>query len=362
MDKKHLSNTYYHTGNDIMNILHLNNFEIAEINMVCQQYPMLINDYYLSLIDSNNPNDPIRKIAIPSSRELEHNGDIDTSGEIKNTIFPGVQHKYKETLLILSSNECFMYCRHCFRKRIIGFTNAEMAIQMDQIVSYIKQTPSINNVLISGGDSLFNTNNVIAEYLKRLTQLEQLNFIRFGTRAPVVMPQRIYEDKELLSILEQNCEKKQIYIITQFNHPKEITSKSILAIMHLRKIGIIIKNQTVLLKGINDSPEIIADLLSQLTGCGIIPYYIFQCRPVRGVMNHFQVPLKRGYQIIEQAKALQNGQGKCIRYVLSHPTGKIEIVGENSTDQMIFKYHQAKKEKDSGRVFIQKVTPDQCWI
>lgn len=323
MEKWHISKTYCHTGNDIKNILHLDNIEIVEVNKVCQQYPMLISEYYLSLIDPNNPNDPIRKMAVPSSFELEQSGDIDTSGEAQNTIFPGVQHKYKETLLILSSNECFMYCRHCFRKRMIGLTNTEVAMQMDQIVSYIKQTPSINNVLISGGDSFFNTNSRIAEYLRMLTQLKQLDFIRFGTRAPVVLPQRIYEDKELLDILEQNCKKKQIYIITQFNHPNEITPKAMLAIKKLRETGAIIKNQTVLLKEINDSPEIIADLLSRLTAYGVIPYYIFQCRPVRGVLNHFQVPLKKGYQVIEQAKAMQNGQGKCIRYVLSHPTGKI---------------------------------------
>lgn len=362
MKQKSISNTYYRTGSDIMNILHLDNCEIAEINTVCQQYPMLINEYYLSLIDPDNPDDPIRKMAIPSSWELEQNGDIDTSGEAQNTILPGVQHKYEQTLLILSSNKCFMYCRHCFRKRMVGLTNEEVAKQLEKIVSYVKQTPSINNILISGGDSFSNTNERIAEYLKTLSQLKQLDFIRFGTRTPVVFPQRIYEDKELLDILEQYCEKKQIYIITQFNHPKEITPKAIFAIKQLKRAGIIVKNQTVLLKGINDSSEIITDLLSQLTASGVIPYYIFQCRPVRGVLNHFQVPLKRGYQIVEQAKAKLNGQGKSIRYVLSDPTGKIEIIGTVSENAMIFKYHQAKEGKNSNRIFTKKITPEQCWI
>lgn len=362
MDWRYTSDTCYHTGDDIMNILNLNSYETTEINRVCHQYPMLINKYYLSLIDPNNPDDPIRKMAIPSAWELKDNGDTDTSGETQNTIFPGVQHKYKQTLLILSSNKCFMYCRHCFRKRMIGLTDAEVSTQLEQIISYIKRTPSINNVLISGGDSFFSTNDRITEYLKALTQLKQLDFVRFGTRAPVVFPQRIYKDTELLDILEQYCDKKQIYIVTQFNHPREITSKAILAIKHLKKAGVIVKNQTVLLRGINDSPEIIADLLLQLTVCGIIPYYIFQCRPVRGVLNHFQVPLKRGYQIVEQAKEAQNGQGKCVRYLLSHSTGKIEIIGETPTAQMVFKYHQAKEEKDSNRLFMQKIEPDQCWI
>lgn len=362
MDWRYIPNTYYYTVNDIMNILHFDNIEAAKINIVCQQYPMLINKYYFSLINLDNPDDPIRKMAIPSTWELKQNGNTDTSGEEQNTILPGVQHKYKQTLLILSSSKCFMYCRHCFRKRMIGLTNDEVAMQLEQIISYIKRTPSINNVLISGGDSFYNTNDRIAEYLKKLTPLKQLDFIRFGTRAPVVLPQRIYEDNELLSILEQYCEKKQIYIITQFNHPQEITSESILAIKQLKRAGIIVKNQTVLLKGINDSPKIISDLLCQLTTCGVIPYYIFQCRPVRGVLNHFQVPLRKGYQIVEQAKAMQNGQGKCIRYVLSHPTGKIEIIGESSTEQMIFQYHQAKDKKNSSRIFIQKIKSDQCWI
>lgn len=362
MEKIHQSNIFYNTSYDIKNRLHLNSTEIEEINIVSQKYPMLINDYYLSLINPNNPNDPIRKMAIPSIWEIEKSGKTDTSGESQNTIFPGVQHKYKETLLILSSNECFMYCRHCFRKRIIGIANAEISLQIDRIISYIEETPGINNVLISGGDSFFNTNHTIAKYLESLNQLNQLDFIRFGTRVPVVMPQRIYEDQELLDILAKNCEKKQIYIITQFNHPEEITPKSILAIKQLRKAGIIIKNQTVLLREINDSPETLVDLFSKLTTYGVIPYYIFQCRPVRGVLNHFQVPLKKGYQIIEHAKSMQNGLGKCTKYVLSHPTGKVEIVGEHSADQMIFKYHQAKNENDSGRIFIQKVHPNQCWI
>jgi L-lysine 2,3-aminomutase len=162
--------------------------------------------------------------------------------------------------------------------------------------------------------------------------------------------------------LKKYNEKKQIYVVTQFNHPRELTPESDAAIRALREIGIIIKNQTVLLKGINDDPDVLSELLSKLTIFGVVPYYIFQCRPVRGVLNHFQVPLLEGYKIVDQAKSRQNGQGKCVRYAMSHPTGKIEIIGELSEGEMIFKYHQAKDPKDSARIFTQKLLPNQCWL
>jgi len=352
----------YRTGDSIKHILNLNEDEISKINLVSKEYPMLINEYYCSLIDYNNPADPIKKMSVPSMIENDKEGIIDTSGEFRNTVLTGVQHKYNQTALILSTNECFMYCRHCFRKRMVGISDDETVSNIQSIKDYIENNPSINNVLISGGDAFFNSNSKIEKYLQVLSQLEQLDFIRFGTRTLVVLPQRIYEDKSLIEILKNYNEKKQIYIVTQFNHPHELTNEAYNAIKTLKNIGIIIKNQTVLLKGINDSAETMGELLSKLTACGVVPYYIFQCRPVRGVLNHFQVPLKQGYQIVEQAKNLQNGQGKCVHYVLSHSTGKIEVIGEMPNGEMIFKYHQAKELVNFNQIFFKKIESEQCWI
>lgn len=362
MDWKECVKTSYKNGDDLKEALTLNESKTDEINRICGQYPMLINEYYFSLIDRSNPSDPIRKMSVPSPDETYSTGSVDTSGEAENTKLSGMQHKYEQTALIISSNECFMYCRHCFRKRMVGLTDDEVAFQLKDIKEYITSTPSINNVLLTGGDSFFNSNDRIFRYLELLTELEQLDFIRFGTRAPVVLPQRISDDKELLSILKQFNEKKQIYVVTQFNHPREVTIEAVRAVKALQNAGIIIKNQTVLLKGVNDSAEVLGELLTRLTAAGVVPYYIFQCRPVRGVLENFQIPLKEGYKIVDQAKNMQNGQGKCIRYVMSHPSGKIEIIGENPDGQMIFKYHQAKDKGDYNRIFIQKVEADQCWI
>ena len=135
------------------------------------------------------------------------------------------------------------------------------------------------------------------------------------------------QDQELLDCLEQYSAKKQLFVITQFNHPRELTLEAKKAIDALLKRRIVVRNQTVLLKGVNDDPQVLGELFSKLTRFGVTPYYIFQCRPALGVKNQFQVPLRRGYEIVEAAKQMQNGQGKSVRYCLSHVTGKIEILG-----------------------------------
>lgn len=362
MDWREILQHNYQNGSDVEEFLRLSKEEVRIINRISEEYPMFTNEYYLSLIDPEDPDDPIRKMSIPSAWELEKGGEADTSGESGNTVLPGMQHKYAQTALILSTSKCSMYCRHCFRKRMVGLTDDEIAFQLDRMVQYIKDHPSIDNILISGGDAFLNSNERIAEYLDKFTCLPQLNLIRFGTRTPVVLPQRISEDKELLEILAGYSEKKQLYVVTQFNHPREVTKEAARAVKALLKLGIVVKNQTVLLKEINDDPAVLGELLTRLSGCGVVPYYIFQCRPVRGVLNHFQVPLEQGYDIVDKAKHLQNGQGKCVRYTLSHPTGKIEIIGKAPNGEMIFKYHQAKDPADAGRIFLQKVTPDQGWL
>lgn len=165
-----------------------------------------------------------------------------------------------------------------------------------------------------------------------------------------------------MQILKKYGEKKQIIIVTQFNHPRELTPEAVLAVRTLRTAGCIVRNQTVLLKGVNDHSDVLAQLMNQLVSCGVVPYYIFQCRPVYGVQNQFQVPLLQGIEIVEGAKKLMNGQAKSVRYAMSHPTGKIEILGKAASNQMIFKYHQAKYEQDHGRIFTQKVDNTQCWL
>lgn len=329
---------------------------------ITTRFPMSVTPYYLSLIDWSDENDPIRRMCIPSLDELDMTGRFDTSGEMMNTKTEGLQHKYSSTALILSTNVCAMYCRHCFRKRAVGISTAEILKNFEYAADYVKNHTEISNVLISGGDSFLMDNKIIERYLNVYSDIEHLDFIRFGTRTPVTFPERITNDEELLDILETYNSKKQLYIITHFNHPNEITSQSADAVQKLIKRGLIVRNQTVLLRGVNDDGEVLGRLLKQLTAIGAVPYYIFQCRPVSGAGAHFQVPLIDGYRIVEQAKTLQNGIGKSLRYIMSHETGKLEIIGLAESNAMIFKYHQAKEQKDRGRIFQKMLSPTQAWL
>lgn len=301
-------------------------------------------------------------MCIPSLQEMDAGGETDTSGESSNTVALGLQHKYRETVLILSTNRCVMYCRHCFRKRIVGASESEVNRNFLETVRYISEHEEVSNVLISGGDSLMMSNRMIERYLNAFTDMEHLDFIRFGTRIPVVMPDRVRNDPELQEIFGKSSKKKQIYIVTQFNHPREVTEEALDCIRIFQKLGIITRNQSVLLKGVNDSPELLGELFRKLTAIGVIPYYVFQCPPVRGVKNQFQVPIEKGAWIIDQAKSMQNGPGKCFRYCMSLPQGKVEILGEQDDRKMLFKFHQAKDNKNSGRIFAMELQPDQCWL
>ena len=352
----------HHNIESLRGIFDFSDNEIPSLKMIQDQFPVYINPYYLSLIDPKDPEDPIRKMSIPGIYEMSRAGSFDTSGEQSNTVLPGLQHKYKETALILSTNQCAMYCRHCFRKRLVGASEEEICAQLGSIASYIREHPEISNVLISGGDAFMNSNATIAQYLQALSEIPHLDYIRFGTRVPVVLPQRITSDEELTGILKSFSKKKKIYVITQFNHPREITAESTSAVNTLLSLGIPVRNQAVLLRGVNDESLTMGQLMRQLTTIGVIPYYIFQCRPVTGVMNYFQVPLKRGFQIVQDAMQMQNGQGKSFRFMLSHVSGKVEILGMIDEQRMLFKYHQAKDPSDAGRIFMKEMSEDQCWL
>ena len=325
-------------------------------------YPMSIPRYYLSLIDPNDPEDPIRKMCVPAFTEFDPEGAFDTSGEAENTVVPGVQHKYRESALVLTTNRCAMYCRHCFRKRLVGLADEEILNGFGEVIAYVRAHEEITNVILSGGDALMLPTATLERYLDALTQIPHLDLVRIASRMPVVYPMRVFEDEKLLGALKRYTQKKQLYLITQFNHANELTVQARAGIRALLKAGVVIKNQTVLLRGVNDTAAALGKLLRGLTAFGITPYYVFQCRPVTGVKSNFQVPLLEGCAIVEGAKAMQSGQGKCFKYCLSHPTGKIEIIGALSKGRMLFKYHQARRPEDAGRMFIQPLAPGEGWL
>ncbi|MEA5020323.1 MAG: KamA family radical SAM protein [Gordonibacter sp.] len=334
----------------------------ASVASVLEQRPFSINPYYLNLIDFSQEQDPIRKIAVPSFEELDIAGDLDTSGEAGNTVVRGLQHKYAQTALMLSTSECAMYCRHCFRRRLVGRTEDEVVSDLEVVYNYLMAHREIVNVLVSGGDALMNSNERLDEILGMLIEIDHLNFIRIATRMPVVLPSRVSGDSELLDMLAGYAARKQLIVVTQFDHPREVTPDAADAVKALRQAGIPVLNQTVLLRGVNDDVETLSRLLRNLTTVGAIPYYVFQCRPVSGVKQRFQVPFERGIEVVEGAKALQAGPAKALRYCLSHVTGKIEIVGKLEDGKMLFKYHEAKDATDLGRLFSLEMTEGQAWL
>lgn len=353
---------HYVKVSEIREYLKLTDQEEKRLAQIAEKYPLSVTEYYLSLVNPEDPADPIRRMCVPTVEEECGEGIFDTSGEADNTVEIGVQHKYKQTALILSTNRCAMYCRHCFRKRMVGVSNDEIVRNYEAAIAYISAHEEISNVLISGGDSFMLPNDIIERYLKAFTQMPHLDLIRFGTRIPVVWPERILQDEELQSIFRRYAEKKQIYIVTQFNHPRELTDQSCRVIRLFTQMGIVVKNQTVLLKGVNDKPEVLGELLKKLVAAGVVPYYIFQCRPVKGVKGAFQVPLEQGMEIVDKAKNMQNGQAKCIRYCMSTPEGKIEIIGRLLNGEALFKFHQAKDPKNAAKVFAVKLKEGQTWL
>lgn len=334
---------------------------MRQMQGVINIHPMSIPRHYLSLIDKDNPKDPLRKLLVPSPAELNPAGSYDPCGESAVTKTVGLQHKYQQTAVILSTNRCAAYCRFCFRKRLVGIPNREILDRFGQAAEYIQEHSEINNVLITGGDPLALPTHVIAEFLRALAKIDHLDFIRFGSRVPVTFPDRILDDESLTELLHKYCKRKRIYVVTHFNHPREITPESAEAINRLRQADITVSNQTVLLKEVNEHPDVLAELFNGLVRIGVIPYYLFQCRPVKRVKDHFQVPLMRGYRIIEETKRRLDGHSKRFRYCMSHALGKIEMVGLEK-NIAYFRFHQAKYTRDLGRYFHADVDRRTTWL
>jgi lysine 2,3-aminomutase len=339
----------------------LSNQEKRELNRVTEQFSFRANDYYLSLINWDDPNDPIRRIIIPHIDELNEWGQLDPSNEENYTILPGLEHKYNSTVLLLTSNVCDGICRYCFRKRVFINPQSEYLRDIPAAMQYIKQHKEITNVLLTGGDPLVLTTSKLENIIRQLRKINHVQIIRIGTKIPAFNPYRIIKDPSILEMIKNySTERKRIYIMTHFVHPKELTTIAIKAVHLLQKAGAVLANQAPLIRGLNDDPEIMAELLKQLSFVGAVPYYIFQCRPALGNKT-YTVPIEEGYEIIEKAKSMVSGLAKRARYTMSHATGKIEIIGK--TDESIyFKYHRAAYDADNGRFLAFKRNPNAYWL
>ncbi|HOK97079.1 MAG TPA: KamA family radical SAM protein [Anaerohalosphaeraceae bacterium] len=335
--------------------------QCALLEPVVQKYAFRANAYYLSLIDWDNPADPIRRQIIPSLDELDEGGRLDPSSEQTYTILTGLEHKYNSTVLLLVSNVCEGICRYCFRKRVFMKPGQELLRDVDGAMAYIGVHKEITNVLLTGGDPLVLTAGKLEAIISRLRQIAHVQIIRIGTRVPVFHPDRILEDPELADLISTySLPAKKIYVMNHFCHPRELTDKALAACDCLRRAGAVLTNQCPLIRGVNDDPDVLAELMQKLSFAGIVPYYLFQCRPALG--NYaYAVPIEEGYQIVEAAKSKVSGLAKRLRYVISHASGKLEIIAA-TRHRVFFKYHRAADDADSGRIIVCRSNPQARWL
>ncbi|MFH1718041.1 MAG: KamA family radical SAM protein [Planctomycetota bacterium] len=340
---------------------HLSPSEKAELKRVTEKFAFRSNEYYVSLIDWDDPHDPIRTLIIPGLQELDEWGRLDPSDEKTYCIMPGLEHKYPSTALMLVSNVCDGICRYCFRKRVFINPQSECLRDLPAALQYIREHNEIDNVLMTGGDPLALKPSKLDNIIAELRKIEHVQIIRIGTKMPAFNPYRIIDEPALLeTIAKYSTEHKRIYVITHFIHPRELTDLAVKSVGLLQKAGAVVANQMPLIKGVNDNPEVLAKLLSKLAFIGAAPYYIFQCRPALG-NKAYTVPIERGYEIVEQAKALVSGLAKRVRFVMSHSTGKVEIVGKKD-DLVYFKYHRSADDAESSAFLALASNPDAYWL
>lgn len=332
-----------------------------KLDIVCQHYRFRATSYYLSLIDWSNPKDPLRRIVVPDPEEMISWGRLDASEEQNYTVLPGLQHKYNSTALMLVSGDCACVCRYCFRKRIFMNGNSDALSDFDAAFDYINEHREITNALLSGGDPLRLSTARLDSIVTELGKIDHVRLTRIGTKMLSYDPLRILGDPDLFSMIEKHsASNRTIYVMTHFTHPREMTDLAMEAAQKLRKAGAILANQTPLLRGVNDNPQTLAELFRKLSFAGIPPYYIFQCRPASGNLP-YSVPIEAGYTIFEKARSLVSGLGKRARFVMSHSTGKIEVVG--MTDVFVyFKYHRAAEDLDTGKFMALRRNPDAYWF
>ena len=335
--------------------------EKQRLRPVSEKFVFRTNDYYQSLIDWDDPKDPIRQLVVPVEEELDKWGRLDASHEELYTKVPGLEHKYRDTALLLVNDVCGAYCRFCFRKRLFMDDNDEVVRDITQGVAYIRQHPEITNVLLTGGDPLIMSTSKLGPIIEQLRAIPHLKIIRIGTKMPAFNPHRIVNDPDLLKMIEQNSTPEgRIYIMAHFNHVRELTPVAQKALDLLQKHGAITVNQTPLIGGVNDSSAALLELFNKLSFMGVPPYYVFQCRPTEGNKS-YSVPLEEGYEMFRWAQSHCSGLAKRARFCMSHVTGKIEVAALTE-DQIVFKYHQAADPRNLRRVMIFDRNPEAHWF
>ncbi len=339
--------------------IRFNKNEREKLEKTIEKFPFSITPYYLSLIDADSyRSDPIFKQSFPDPQELiVTKYDVkDPLAEDKDSPVPCITHRYPDRLLFLISNVCSMYCRHCTRKRKVGdvdFIPPKSEIMKG--IKYIRETPAVRDVLLSGGDPLMLSDDYLDWILMELQGIPHVEVIRIGTRVPAVLPYRITSD--LVEMLKKH---HPIWINTQFNHPRELTNSAKESIKKLADAGIPLGNQSVLLAGVNDCPRIMKTLLHKLVQNRIRPYYLFQCDLSEG-LTHFRTPVGKGIEIMENLVGHTSGLA-IPRYVVDAPGGggKIPVMPNYivswGTNKVILRNYEgvtvSYKEPDSYKPYF----------
>lgn len=293
------------------------NLNSGNLHPVVSRYPMRITPYYLSLIET--PGDPIWRQCIPDPEELSDTQLPDPLNEEELSPVPGLIHRYPDRVVWLVSAQCAVYCRFCMRKGRVGCPGKMSGLgELDQALNYIADRPAIRDVVLSGGDPLLLEDEELATFLSGLRRIPHVEVIRIGTRTPANLPERI--TGKLCRMLKRF---HPVFINTHFNHPREITEESARACARLADAGIPLGNQTVLLNGVNDNPEVMKSLLQRLLAIRVRPYYLHQMDLVQGT-RHFRTKIARGLEIMDALRG--HTSGLAIPYfVIDLPGGKGKV-------------------------------------
>ncbi len=292
--------------------------ELEAIGALEADYKIAIPPYYFSLIDTANPTDPIRLQSVPSPLEATSGFEMDDPlEEDKDSPVPGLTHRYPDRVLMVTTPNCTMYCRYCTRKRATLTRGGWEGVSAndERMIDYVRENSQIRDVIISGGDPLTLPLPKLRYYLESLKAIEHVDVIRIGTRVPVTLPQRLY-DQELLDLL---ASAEKVYIQTHFNHPREVTPEAKRVCKSLLAHGMVINNHSVLLKGVNDKLSTIRGLLRGLLRIKVRPYYLFHCDPVTGA-GHFRTSIWKGLEIMEGLRGHMSGIA-IPTYVVDSPHG-----------------------------------------
>ena len=339
----------------------LTNDERKALQPVADRYAFRLNDYYAELIDWNDPDDPIRQLVVPRADELDEYGKLDASDEDANTVHRGGPAQVRRHRTAPLQRGVRRLLPVCFRKRLFMNDNDEATNDVSAGMAYIRENEQITNVLLTGGDPLLMSTRRLTEIIDGLARIPHVRIVRIGSKMPAFDPWRLRRDRDLRTLFRRYATgTTRIYLMAHFDHPRELTPEAVSELEAYQECGVTCVNQCPLIRGINDDPDVLAEMWEKLSFAGCPPYYLFQGRPTAG-NSPYEVPITAGLDIFQQALTNGSGLARRARYVMSHATGKIEIMASDA-ESIYLRYHQAKDPNDLGRMLIARRDDKAAWL